>query len=214
MNDNPRLKYEQDQQLIDDPATDGQARQAARLRQMFWQARYRPVRHSDLPADMFLALWANMVLDLASRRWFFPRKQIIRNLSRVFDQPSLREALAAAGAEGETMLLAELKDSARLYFSTCQKDTNYSSVLFNLIRMKDEQVAAKAASGAVEGILAPLLQIGETPWLDEMIAAVCSAYPEVFPGNAGTLDNKINELKPAMVERIMLARNRVRQTIS
>ena len=202
MNDNPRLKYDQDQQLIDDENVNEQDKKAARIRQLFWLARYQPIRHSDRLADTFLALWVNLLLEFTAHRWTLPKKKILRNLSQVFDSPKLEAALIAAGSDANDLLFAELKDSARLYFTTCQKDSNYSSLLFNMIKMKDGQIAAKAASGAVDGILVPLLLIGGTPWRDEMIEAICSSYPEVFTENAGLFDENVKALKPEMIEAI------------
>ncbi|HAL73549.1 MAG TPA: hypothetical protein DCM45_00480 [Clostridiales bacterium] len=202
MNDDPRLRFKKDQLIIDDPAVSDQDRRAAQLRQMFWQARYQPVRHSDQPADTFLALWANLQLYTASRRWSIPKKQIRKELNRVFENPQLQTALQAAGSESQNMMLSELKDSAVLYFTTCQKDTNYSSVLFNLIKMKDDQVASKAANGAAEGILLPLMLVEDLAWRDEMVEAVCSAYTEVFSEQADYLDQKIAGLKLPIVEEI------------
>jgi len=202
MYDDPRLKFKKDQQIIDDPSVSDQERKAAELRQMFWHARYQPVRHSEQPADTFLALWANLLLYTSSHRWSMPKKQIRKDFNRVFESPQLQAALQAAGAERQNMMLLELHDSARLYFTTCQKDTNYSSVLFNLIKMKEDQVASKAASGAAEGILLPLLLVDNLAWRDEMIAAVCSAYTDVFSEQADLLDQKIAGLKPPIAGEI------------
>jgi len=214
MDEHPRLKFDYDQQLIDDAETSEQDKQAARLRQLFWRARYQPVKHSDRPADTFLGLWANLLLDSSARRLSFPKKQIRKNLSRVFEHPQLIEALSAAGPEGAGMLLEELKDSARLYFTTCRMDSNYSSLLFNMIKMKDDQVADKAARSTAKGILVPLLMLDEMPWRDEMIEAVCSAYPEVFTSDADCLDNKISELSPEMLDQITRIRTRFLNTHS
>ena len=206
MINNPKNKFEQDRQIAEDTSMPENERQAARLRQAFWFARYQPVRHSDLPADTFLALWANLSIISASRRWVFPIKQIKRDLARVFSQPQLLEALAAAGPLASAMLRNELDDSARVYFTSCRTDSNYSSVLFNFVKLKDNQIASKAAAGAAEGILLPLIMIGEVPWRNEMIAAICDAFPVVFPEFAEALENKIGELKPEIAGQIEKAR--------
>jgi hypothetical protein len=207
MFEDPSIKLDRDKQIADDPSRSDEDRQAARLRQLFWQARYQAVRHSKIPADTFLAFYANLALYTATSRMTFPRKRIMRDIDKFFSQPRLAEAMAAAGPLASDMLHQELYDAAVLYFTTCKTDTNYTSALFNIVKLKEHQIAAKAAGNAVDGMLAPLIMLGDFEWRDATVLVLCQAYAQIFPENGDDLDARINQLKPEIANRI----NRIRQ---
>lgn len=181
MSDSPLVRYELDKQLAGDPAVSAAEQRAAALRLAFWQARYRRQRHAGYPADLFLGCWADLLILKAKSGWRIPVKKIGRHLNAFFRRAELSEAMQDAGAEADRYLQAELDDSILLYFRSCRTDSRYTTNLFGMLKLKDEQVAAKSAAEAVDGLIRPLLALVDFKHNIAMIHAVCRAYPEVFP---------------------------------
>ncbi len=202
MTDNPSVRYEAWQAIIDDPTSSEADRQAAKVRQAFWQARYPRGAADETPYDAFLAMWYNLILTTTPRRLMLPKRMIRREIEKFFSRPVVLAALTVAGPQAEATMAAELLASASFYLELCKTDKNYTSSFFNLIKSKDNQVAAKAAGDVADGILRPLVAIDHMPWRDTMVRAAHSAYRQVFPDFTATLDERIAQLKPEHVEQI------------
>ncbi len=202
MNIDPNARFEQDRQLTADPTVPAEERRKAELRQAFWQSRYRPVRHSEVPADLFLGVWTNLLLNVTGSNWRLPLKKIRRDLDVFFNRPVLLDAMRDAGDQAAEYLQDELDDSAKLYFMTCKQDNRYSALLFGLIKLKPEQIAAKSAAETIEGFVRPLLHLTDCAWCAPMITAVCQAYRTVFPEYAASFNERIRQLDLAFEGRL------------
>ncbi|MGI6334839.1 MAG: DUF6553 family protein [Saccharofermentanales bacterium] len=202
MNIDPNTRFEQDRQLMADPTAPAEERRKAGIRQAFWQSRYRPVRHSKVPADLFLGVWTNLLLNVTGSNWRLPLKRIRRDLDVFFNRPVLLDAMRDAGDQAAEYLQVELDDSARLYFLTCKQDSRYSALLFGLIKLKPEQIANKSATETIDGFIRPLLYLIDHAWCAPMITAVCQAYRTVFPEYAASFNERLLQLDAAFEGRL------------
>ena len=194
MAEDPKSRYDNDEQLINDPAQEESVRQQARLRQAFWQARFKKLKKSDFIADNFVGLWANLVINSSNVGTFGGKRVTRKDIEQFFKQPLLQEAIKLAGESAEALLQAELTDSARIYFSACKTDSRYGSYMLGIMKLKEKEVANKAAREAANSILAPLIYIGRPAWSDQMIRAAWHAWQLVFTETPQLLDDKIHEL--------------------
>lgn len=202
MQTNPKKRFEEDQLIIDDPAASTEDRETARIRQGFWLARYREIKKSEEFADLFVGMWYNMLLYMMGSHMFGFKRQLQKNLDQFFNEARLKTAVQAAGPQADSLLEAELTDSARVYYDACRTDKNYGSILFNMIKSKDEDIAAKAAKETAQYFLLPLTQIDRPQWSRMMIRAAWTAYQQVFTENTAMLEKQIDQLDPEAVRQI------------
>jgi len=188
--ENPQIRYDKDEQLINDPTQDESVRQQARFRQAFWKARFKRQKKSDFIADGFVGLWMNMVINSVNGG----RLATWREIEKFFQQPMLLDAILCAGESAAACLQAELTDSARIYFITCKTDSNYGSNLLGFVKLKEKEIANKTARDAAKNILAPLIHIKRPDYSSQMIKAVWTAWQLVFTDFPLMLDEKIREL--------------------
>jgi len=188
--ENPQSRYDKDEQLINNPAEDESVRQQARFRQAFWRARFIRQKKTDFIADSFLGLWMNLIINSTNGGKHATSKEI----EKFFNQPMLQDAMKQAGESAEACLLAELTDSARVYFLTCRTDTNYGSNLLGFKRMNDDEIVDKTARSAAKNILSTLIHIKRPACSDQMIKAVWNAWQLVFTDFPQRLEDKVREL--------------------
>ncbi len=204
MSDDPQSRFQKDQLLIDDLSQDESVRQSARLRQAFWQARFKKVKHSDSLADSFVGLWANLSILGNGSQTVFGKKQTVRDIEKFFKQPQLQEAIQSAGDDAKELLLAELSDSAEIYLQTCCSDSHYSSMLFGFVKLKDKDIAGKAARDVAYNIIGVLINIGRPAWSDQMIQAMWQKWPGVFPKYPDLLADQISGMDPEISRQILM----------
>lgn len=202
MKTDPKKRYDEDQLIIDDPAISTEEREAARIRQGFWRARYREIKKSEEFADLFVGMWYDMLLYMMGSHMFGFKRQLQKNLDQFFNEAKLQSAMQAAGPQADLLLEAELTDSARVYYDACRTDKNYGSILFNMIKSKDEDIAAKAAKETARYFLLPLTQIDRPQWSRMMIRSAWTAYQQVFTASAAVLEKQIDQLDPEAVRQI------------
>ncbi|MDF1489430.1 DUF6553 family protein [Tessaracoccus caeni] len=115
--------------------------------------------------DRFLGLWIELIVAGKQARTRGGMKRAGRTVSGFLGQKPVKAVLDAGAHD---VIDEHLRDSARVYFETCQSDSQYSAVLFGTKRLSAEQVRAKAAaeaagaigllgdSGVLEGVAARL----------------------------------------------------------
>ncbi|HMT87951.1 MAG TPA: hypothetical protein PKE40_16555 [Arachnia sp.] len=115
--------------------------------------------------DRFLGVWIELIVEGKQVRGWGPIKRARRAVTTFLGQKQVRSVLDAGGEEE---LSDGLRDAARVYFETCQTDSQYGSMLFGTKRLNADQIMAKAAeetagaiailaeSGVLEGFAARL----------------------------------------------------------
>jgi hypothetical protein len=195
-------RYVADQLIIDDPARDKSEEHLARCRQAFWEARYKRGKHGDVVADTFIWLWMDIIAHGKSHS-ISGQKHISRDIEKFFAQPKLSAAMDFSGNFAVDLLLFELTDSAKVYFYACMVDAQYGSWLASLIKLKEKEVAAKAAYEASNYILAALVWIGDQQWVKLTIKAVWTAYPLIFTAYPDLLGEMVHQLDSKVSKKIL-----------
>jgi hypothetical protein len=203
MVENPQIRYDRDEQLVNDPTLDESVRQQARIRQVFWQARFIKKRKSDFIADSFIGLWVNLVIIGNNPHIFGGKHLISKEVEKFYMQPKLQEAIRQAGDAADRVWLDELTDSARIYLIGCKTDSNYGSSLLGFARLKEKDVARKTARDAAYKVLAPLVSVSRTFGSDLMMQAVWQAWQLVFADFPLMLEERVRELNADISRKIM-----------
>lgn len=99
--------------------------------------------------DRFLGVWVGLIVGGKQQR---TRGAIKRADRMVSDLLKTKQVKVVLDAGGEDSLADALRDAARVYFVTCQTDTQYGSMLFGTKRLKPEEIRAKAAGEAAGAI--------------------------------------------------------------
>jgi hypothetical protein len=195
----PQSRYDQDEQLINDQDRDESERQQARLRQAFWQARFKKQKKTGFIADGFVGLWMSLMMNVN----FGGKRLASKEIEKFFTQPLLLDAIRQAGDSAQAFLMEELTDSATTYLMTCRTDSHFTSNVMGFVRMKEIEIANKAARGTAVNILALLIEIGHPSHRDDLIRAFWNAWLQAFSDFPTMLSVKVREMDPKTSSQIM-----------
>ncbi|MEZ5088007.1 MAG: DUF6553 family protein [Tessaracoccus sp.] len=106
--------------------------------------------------DRFLGFWIDLIVVGKQAQ---SRGTVKRARRAVKDLVSVRPVRAALEGGGEEALADGLRDAAKVYFETCQTDSQYGAILFGTKRMNGTQIMNKAA-GETAGAIAVLANSG------------------------------------------------------
>lgn len=106
--------------------------------------------------DRFLGVWIELIVEGKQVRGWGPIKRARRAVTTFLGQKQIRAVLEAGGQEE---LSDGLRDAAKVYFETCQTDSQYGSMLFGTKRLNPAQIMAKAAEETA-GVIAILAESG------------------------------------------------------
>lgn len=182
---------------------------AARERLLFWPARYEAVdRHATRYGDKFIEFISILLFYSQNYPSRGSQKRARKERDKFLARPALVKAMAEA-VHPEEALLQEFRDAAEVYLKACRDDKHYGSKLFELVKLKEDDVAAKAAGDVASGVMAYLVQLGMTPQTDLMIQGLHMAWTSVFSKFPDFLDEAIGNLPAehqAAINRV-LSRN-------
>jgi hypothetical protein len=175
-------------------AADGESAALARDRYLFWAARFEPIgRQAKRYGDKFIEFISLILFYSQNYPSRSAMKRARKDRDRFLGREALRKALTEAVYPLETLQM-EFVDAAELYLRACRDDKHYGSRLFELVKLKEKDVAEKAAEDLAVGIMSYLCQLGMTPETDLLIQALHPAYSVVFPKYAELLDEAIARL--------------------
>lgn len=175
-------------------AAGGEDAAAARERLLFWPARYEAVdRHATRYGDKFIEFISILLFYSQNYPSRGSQKRARKERDKFLSRPALVKAMADADHPQE-MLLQEFRDAAEVYLKACRDDKHYGSKLFELVKLKEDDVAAKAAGDVASGVMAYLVQLGMTPQTDLMILGLHMAWASVFSKFPDFLDEAIGNL--------------------
>ncbi|MGB4610051.1 MAG: DUF6553 family protein [Saccharofermentanales bacterium] len=141
-------------------------------------------RKQQRKADLFLGLWLELKISVVQSHSMRAIVKQEKQLNNFFSKKEIVALLEENKEIAQKALYAEILDSARIYQKACLEDRTYGSKLLNLIRMKDDEIAYKAAKEVYQIIIPALLAMSNRNWRNQMITAVHLAYQEVFRDNA------------------------------
>ncbi len=166
----------------------------ARDRLLFWPARFEAVdRHATRYGDKFVELLTILTYFSANYPSRGSQKRAVKERDRIFSRPALVKAMTEA-SHPLVSLEEEFFDAAVVYFLACRDDKHYGSKLFDLVRLKDEDIARKAANDVAVNMMGYLCQIGLVPQSEVVIRALHRAWPTVFRQFPDFLDEFIQAL--------------------
>lgn len=187
-------------------AAGGESAAVARDRLLFWNARFEPIgRHELRYGDKFMEFIATLTFYSQNYPSKGAMKRARKDRDKFLSRPGLLKAMAEA-ARPQEMLLQEFYDTAELYLKACRDDKHYGSRLFDLVKLKEEDVAAKAAEDVAIGMMGYLCSLGMTPQTDLLVQALHQAYPAIFTNFPDLLDEAIARLPTevrAMLYRVI-----------
>lgn len=206
----PATRREQLMQMI---AANGGTAALARDRLLFWGARFESIgRRAERYGDKFIEFISLLIFYSQNYSSRSAMKRARKDRDRFFNRPPMQKALHEA-IHPQELLLLEFNDAAEIFLRACREDKHYSSRLFALVKMKDNDVATKAAEDIAIGMMGYLCQLGMIPETDQLIRALHRAYPIVFDTYPDLLDETIarqsDEIR-AMIYRV-LAQDQIHQ---
>ncbi len=151
------------------------------IREKIKEVRYKTIdKKADRKADLFVGQWLNLKVGVTQNSSLRILKREQKNLNKFFTQKGIQTLLDENRELSEQVIFENILDSARIYQNACATDPNYGSKLFNLMKMKSDEVANKAGD-EVYGIVVPaLLKMDNLFWRNQMLATIHLAYQEVF----------------------------------
>jgi len=175
-------------------AAGGEDAASARERLLFWPARYEAVdRHATRYGDKFIEFISILLFYSQNYPSRGSQKRARKERDKFLSRPALVKAMAES-AHPEQALLQEFRDAAEVYLKACRDDKHYGSKLFELVKLKEDDIAAKAAGDVASGVMAYLVQLGMTPQTDLMIQGLHMAWTSVFVKYPDFLDEAIGNL--------------------
>lgn len=153
------------------------------IRRRLWELRYVQPRKNAPLADRYIALW--LALDRWRKAGLAPRKA--RAACKELEKMAF--LLHPEGDAGlvQPLLHSELTHAVQLYLTTCVQ-SNYGTMLMGMMRMKDEQIAGKAAKEVAEVTLAVPRWAGLDEAFAPLAPAARDAFALVFPSGAEALE--------------------------
>lgn len=187
----PVTRREQLQRLA---AGDGPDADVARDRLLFWPARFHRVsRKEERYGDKFLELITVILFYSQNYPGTRSMKRARKDIEAFFARPAFRQAMAEA-ADPRKALLLEFHDTAEVFLIACRDDKHYGSRLFEIVKLKEPEVADKAAQDVAMNIMQYLTQLGLPGQTDLLLMGLHRAWPIVFNAYADRLDEVIAEL--------------------
>lgn len=149
------------------------------------QIRFKKIyRKTDQKADLFVGQWLNLKIAITQRNSLKVIKREEKELQKFFTQNGIQDLLDQNREMTEKIIFENIIDSAKLYQEACATDPHYGSKLFNLLRMKADEIANKAGNEVYCLIVPALLEMEDTFWRNQMLAAIDIAYQEIFAKEA------------------------------
>ena len=144
--------------------------------------------------DNFLRLWFDLVIYGKQCQRRSEIKLAQRELDKFFDDPRLK-AFLEKWQMGQAVLERELRNAVYVYFEASREDKNYTSKMLNLLRLKKEDVEAKAAGDAVMGSWAILDTAGRADRYPLLIQVAKEGFLMAFPDGVAAYNRLYNAWK-------------------
>lgn len=134
--------------------------------------------------DMFVAQWLNLKIVVGQSRSARNIKKIENELNNFYTQSELQTMLSENSKIAKKVIFEEIKDAATIYQQACSEDSHYTTRLFGLMKMKEDEIANKAGDEVYNQVIRSLMLMSDSFWRNQMIVAIHLAYQEVFGKHA------------------------------
>ncbi len=144
--------------------------------------------------DTFIGFWTMLIFHGRNSKGFFSIKRASKEANKFWQQPGIGEVLAQSGNQAEKLVSEQLYDSARAFYQTCREDRHYGSKMLDMVKLKPEQIADKAAAEVSELIYSYWLKIEPISYRDEIFRAAWFAFAPVFSEKSEALADRVKAL--------------------
>ena len=184
----PKKRYNR---LMDYVEQNPDDRQAALLAEV---AELRYFHRGKNTFDGFLRLWFDMVTYARKREKARELLNVQNEIQDFFADEKLT-ALRSGGPQAEELFWHEMAHAVELYFRSSREDRQYTTTLFNLIRMKGEAITGKAAGDAVTTGVALLALCEQTDDVRKLGEISREAFLKAYPDGLAAYNATLNKWK-------------------
>jgi len=151
-------------------------------------------KRTDEKADTFIGLWVTVIYHGRNSQGIFSRKRAVKEINRFWKDREIANILDDAQEYAEKLVYEQLYDSALGYYDACKTDRHYGSKLFDIVKLKPDEIAEKTASDIVKYVFRYLLGFDDIMYRDQIIKAAWFSFDPAFPSNGDILAEKIRDL--------------------
>ncbi len=144
--------------------------------------------------DTFIGYWTMLIFHGRNSKGFFGVKRASKEANKFWLQPIIGEVLAQAGDQAGKLVSEQLYDSARAFYQTCREDKHYGSKMLDMVKLKPEQIAEKAAAEVCDLIYSYWLKFEPISYRDEIFRAAWFAFAPVFSEKKDALAECVSRL--------------------
>ena len=140
-------------------------------------------RKKQRKADLLMGLWLELKISVTQSQ---SKRMIVRlekSINKFFSQKEILTMLEEDTLAVQKALYAEILDSALIYQKANLEDRHYGSKFLNFVKMKDDEIAYKAAREVYQVIIPALMRMSDQIWRNQMITALHVAHQEIFAQN-------------------------------
>lgn len=175
-----RRKNMLDEAIQQDPTPENE------LRSLLWQKRYADAKGKVDGFDHFLKIWTELPFITAQAKGLFGKKKgkkFIEEMENVLQLNLLEQQ-----KEHQKIWLDEFMNFCCLYIEISRKDKSYSTTLFGVGKLSDENLAHKMAEDLYERTVVYPTQLGIFEKQKLLMEAAKKAYLLYFPDRESFLE--------------------------
>lgn len=141
--------------------------------------------------DTFVGFWTMLIFHGRNSKGFFGIRRAIREANRFWQQPEIGSILNRAENQSTQLVSEQLYDSVRAFYQTCREDRHYGSKMLDMVKLKPEQIADKAAADVCDNIFSYWLKIEPISYRDEIFRSAWFAFAPVFLEKSDALAQRV-----------------------
>lgn len=181
-------------QALETLAASADADPAMRDALTLWPARFTVLgRKGERVADEFIRLYSMLPVYGREASTAHGRAQVQKLVEGFFGRKQLKDALGML-KQPEHALFQELLDAACLYMRICLNDRRYGSTMLELVRLKPQDIHKKLAGDVADRMLAPLLMLQQSKYIQLLLSALQHAYQRECAQQQALLQARIDEM--------------------
>lgn len=166
-----------------------------KCREQFESVRFKVFNHkTGEKGDTLIGFWSTLMFHGRNSRGFFGIKRARKEVDKFWQHPVIAQAIADAGSLADRLISEQLYDSIKIFFKTCREDRHYGSKLLDMMKLKPEQIADKAAADVCGLIYQYWLTLEPIRYRDQIFRAAWHAFPISFPDKPDALRERVNAM--------------------
>lgn len=156
------------------------------LRSLLWQKRYADAKGKVDGFDHFLKIWTELPFITAQAKGLFGKKKACKFIEEM--QNVLQLDLLAGQPQHQKIWLDEFMNFCCLYIEISRKDKSYSTTLFGVGKLSDDNLAHKMAEDLYQRTVVYPKELGIFEKQTLLMEAAKKAYRLYFPDKENFLE--------------------------